>query len=108
MDRRSAIRVLASALAMGGLAVVLSGCFGIPKGTLKNTSVGTVKIEASGAGIVSADAQKTTFKIKCAVCGYEAETMTIDTPVAGKPYTLAWICPTCGHKQQIVVQVVGP
>ena len=88
-----------------GLVAAVSGCYGIPKGTMKQVSVDHVKLTACGAGIVKADAQKTTFKIKCGVCGFEAQEMTIDTPKPGKPYTLKWICPTCGHKQTIVIQV---
>jgi len=100
----TARQVAGAAMAM---LLALSGCGGIPKGTVKETTVGTVKLTAEGAGIVKADAQKTTFQIKCAVCGFEADPMTIDTPAAGKPYTLDWVCPKCGHKQKIVIQVAA-
>jgi hypothetical protein len=107
MKRSSTVVIAVSAVLLAGLALGLCGCYGIPKGTMKNAKVGEATLQATGAGIVSADAQKTTFRIKCAVCGYEPLPITIDTPVAGKPYTLDWVCPKCGHKQKIVIQVGG-
>ena len=106
MDRRSFLKHLLT-LAGGAGTLLLAACYGIPKGTLKEAAVGGVKVKATGAGIVKADARQTTFAIKCARCGYEAPPMTIDTPAAGQPYTLAWVCPRCGHKQTIVIEVVG-
>ena len=89
------------------LALALSACYGIPKGTMKDARAGDVQLSITGAGIVKADAQKTTFKINCAVCGYQSEEMVVDTPTTGKPYTMEWVCPKCGHKQKIVIQVSG-
>ena len=104
--RNIAGSVMSVALA-AGLVLAVSGCFGIPKGTMKDVKVGTVELTVTGAGIVKADAQKTVFKIKCGKCGYETGEMVIDTPVPGKPYILNWVCPRCGHKQKIVIQVAG-
>jgi hypothetical protein len=108
MSNRKMGKMLVSVLALCGLTLALCGCHSIPTGTLGTTTVGSVTITASGAGIVKADAQKTTFKIKCRLCGYETEEITVDTPTAGKPYTMTWICPKCGHKQTIVIQIAGP
>ena len=96
-----------SALVVTGLALALGGCYGIPKGTLQDTQVGDGQLMITGAGIVKADAQKTTIKIKCAVCGYQSEEIVVATPTAGKPYIMEWVCPKCGHKQTIVIQVLG-
>jgi len=99
-------------LALAGAVVVLSGCHGIPQGTspaitMAGAAMGAVTLEATGAGLIKADAQKTSFKIECAMCGYESEVITIDTPVPGKPYTLDWVCPQCGHKQKITIRAVS-
>ena len=107
MKARKVIGMVLSVLVAVGFMVAMSGCFGIPKGTMKTVSVGNMQLEASGAGIVKADAQKVTLKIKCAVCGFQAEEITIDTPAAGKPYILDWVCPKCGHKQKIVINSVA-
>jgi rRNA maturation protein Nop10 len=107
MSSRNGSRILVSVLSMCVLALAIVGCHGIPPGTMQKTTIGAVTIEASGAGIVKADAQTTTFKIKCKVCGYEADPIVIPTPPIGKPYTMTWICPKCGHKQTIVIQTVG-
>lgn len=106
MQRRSFLKLIGAGLLLGGGALLLSGCFGIPKGTMKDATVGTVKLQAAGAGIVNADVQKTTFRIKCQRCGYETGDIVIDTPAAGKPYIMDWKCPNCGHRQNIVIQVV--
>jgi len=108
MSKRTICKMLVSVLALCGLTLALCGCHSIPTGTLGATTVGPLTINASGAGIVKADAQKTTYKIKCRVCGYETEEFTIDTPTKGTPYTMTWICPKCGHKQKIVIQIAGP
>ena len=107
MKMRNAVGVAVSGLAMAGFLFAMSGCHGIPRDTTNEVAIGQVTLQATGAGLIKADAQKTTFKIKCAVCGYEDQPMTIDTPVAGKPYILDWVCPKCGHKQKIVIQVAG-
>ena len=90
---------------ISGSMAVWNGCGGIPKGTVAQLQVGTVQLIATGAGIITANAQKTTFQIKCESCGFEPVAITIDTPVAGKPYTLDWVCPQCGHQQKIVIAV---
>lgn len=95
-------------MVVAAVAVMLAGCFGIPKGTVSEVKVGAVQLKVNGAGIVKADAAKTTFKIKCSRCGFEPEEITIDTPVAGKPYTQDWTCPKCGNKMKIVIEAVGP
>ena len=102
----SVLGLFFSGLAAVGSGLLAGGCFGIPKGTVRNVSVGSRKLKATGAGIVKADAQKVTFKIKCSVCGFKAEEITIDTPTAGKPYTMDWVCPKCEHKQKIVIESV--
>jgi len=95
------------ALVVTGLVLTLSGCFSIPKGTAAAVKAGAVQLNAVGAGIVKADAQTTTFKIKCQRCGYEDKEITIPTPTPGKPYVLNWVCPRCGHKQNIVIEAVS-
>ena len=88
---------------LSGTMAVVNGCGGIPKGTMEQVQVGQMQITAVGAGIVMANAQKTTFRIKCGACGFEPDAITIDTPAPGKPYTLDWVCPKCGHEQKIVI-----
>lgn len=95
-------------LVMAGFVLALTGCHGLPPGTTKNVTVGSSKLEANGAGIVKADAQKITFRIRCTVCGFETGDMTIDTPAPGKPYVLDWVCPKCGHRQKVTISVTGP
>ena len=97
------LRLLVAAV-LAGAALVLSGCYGIPQGTAPSMKVGTVSLQAVGAGLVQADAQTTTFKIKCEECGYEPATITIPTPAPGKPYVLDWVCPKCGHQQKITIR----
>lgn len=87
-----------------GVAGMLSGCFGIPKGTLKVMKTASLAIEAEGAGLVKADSRTVTFRIKCAMCGYEADEITIPTPKPGKPYVLKWTCPECGHNQTVTIE----
>ena len=99
------LRIGMALVVMSGTAVVLNGCGGVPKGTVAQMQTGNLQVTATGAGIVKADAQKITFQIKCGVCGFVTETVTVDTPTAGKPYTLDWVCPKCGHKQKIVISV---
>jgi len=108
MKASKLLSVAAAALLSAGLVLVLSGCGTVPEGTSKNAVVGSVQLEVTGAGIVKADAQKTVFKVKCAMCGFVSDEMTIDTPAAGKPYTLDWVCPKCGHKQKVTIQVATP
>ena len=96
-------------LLLAGTVVTLGGgCHGIPQGTAPTVSVsGAVVLRATGAGLITADAQKTAFKIKCALCGYESEVITIATPTPDTPYTLDWVCPQCGHKQKITIRAVS-
>ena len=49
---------------LSGTMAVVNGCGGIPKGTMEQVQVGQMQITAVGAGIVMANAQKTTFRIK--------------------------------------------
>jgi len=63
------------------------------------------KLKATGATVLESNEKKTTIKIKCAKCGYQSAAIEIDTPTAGKPYTLDWACPKCGHKQKVTVEV---
>ena len=95
------------ALLWVGLVMALSGCFGIPKGTAETADVGKLHLLIKGAGIVKADTEKMTFRIKCRRCGFETEEFTIDTPSVGKPYTLNWVCPKCQNKQTIVIEATG-
>jgi rubredoxin len=108
MNASKLLSLAAAAVLSTGLGLVLSGCGTVPEGANKSAAAGGVQLEATGAGIVKADAQKTVFKIKCAVCGFVSDEMTIDTPAAGKPYTLDWVCPKCGHKQKVTIQVAPP
>ena len=105
MHRRSFMRRIVEVVMAGGLPLFLAGCFGIPKGTTKLFSAGTLRLQAKGAGLVRADPEKTTFKIKCARCGFEGNEVTIPTPTLGRPYSQEWVCPRCGHKQQIIISV---
>lgn len=107
MRTKNGLGMLMSVLVAVGFVIALSGCFGIPKGTMKDVKVGSAQLKASGAGIVKADAQKVTIKIKCAVCGFQTDEITVDTPSSGKPYTMDWVCPKCGHKQKIVIESVA-
>ena len=91
---------------ISGFMLALGGCSTVPKGSASTVQMNGVHLQASGAGIIKADAQNTTFRIKCGVCGKESEELVIPTPLAGKPYTLNYVCPRCGHKQKIVIQAV--
>lgn len=62
-------------------------------------------LKATGAGIIESNEKKTKIKIKCAKCGYLSAEIEIDTPTADKPYTQDWVCPKCGHKQKVTVEV---
>ena len=107
MRSQSVVGVVAVTVLAGVASLLIAGCYGIPKGTMQEVALGNVKLAASGAGIIKADAQKTTFRIKCRVCGYETEEITIDTPAAGKPYAYGFKCPKCGHKQTVVIRSAG-
>jgi hypothetical protein len=99
-----AVLRLAVAAALAGSMLAVSGCYGIPTGTVKKPPVGGVKLKVTPAVIVMADGVKTTYRIRCAVCGCESKEITIDTPRPGKPFTTVWICPKCGHKQQVAIK----
>jgi DNA-directed RNA polymerase subunit M/transcription elongation factor TFIIS len=104
MKKRIILGLVVLGLATGLLFQANAGT-SVPKGAEKEMMAGTIPLEATGCGIVKADEQKTTFKIKCEKCGFEASEIVIDTPTADKPYTIEWTCPKCGHKQTIVIQV---
>ncbi|MFZ2655769.1 MAG: hypothetical protein WAX69_12630 [Victivallales bacterium] len=104
MKPKNSLTIILLLLLSAGLVSALSGCYGIPTGTTAEATVGQLQLKASGAGIVKANAQKTTFKIRCAVCSFQTEEITINTPKPGDPYVLDWICPNCGHGQRIVIE----
>lgn len=105
MKNRIILGFLVLGLAVSGLVINANAGSVVPKGTEKAMQVGTVELDATGCGIVKANEQKTTYKIKCSVCGYESNEISIDTPTADKPYTIVWTCPKCKNKQTIVIQV---
>lgn len=107
MKKMLVLPIMAVCLAIGCVGLFIGGCRGIPTGTAKVVAVGNANLQATGAGIVKVEAGKTTYKIKCSLCGYETETVTIDTPAAGKPYTTTWICPRCGHKQKVAIEIAA-
>ena len=82
----------------------LSGCFGIPVGTTEESTVGQIQLKATGAGIVKANTQKTTYRIRCSSCSFENENKTIITPTVKDTYVMDWLCPNCGHRQIIMIQ----
>jgi predicted RNA-binding Zn-ribbon protein involved in translation (DUF1610 family) len=86
------------------LLSTLSGCYGIPMGTTEESTVGQLQLKATNAGIVKANTQKTTYKIRCSVCGFQNEDKTIITPTVKDTYVKDWLCPNCGHRQIIMIQ----
>ena len=98
---------MGAALALAGLAFVLGGCAGIPDGTVKKVAVGRATVQAEGTGIVKANVQTTTVRTKCGSCGFVTPDMVVGTPLAGRPIVIDWVCPRCGHKQKITIQVGG-
>ena len=96
--------IILSLLISAYLLNFLCGCHGIPKGTVAETTFENIKVKATAAGLVKANQQKTTFKIKCELCGFETEDKTIRTPPLNDYYGLDWLCPNCGHKQIIYIQ----
>ena len=103
---RKNYKLLFSFLALAGFMFVLGGCSTVPKGAARTAQITTGQLQATGAGIDKANENFTTFRIRCGVCGYETGEIVIPTPQAGKPYTLYWTCPHCGHKQTIVIKLV--
>ncbi len=100
------LKLILSLSVIAGFLFLLNGCSTVPKGASRSARITTGQLQASGAGIISADAQTTTFRIKCKVCGFESEPITILTPQTDKPYVLNWTCPKCGHKQTITIQII--
>ena len=107
MTMKKILTGVLSILVMTGLVFALSGCFGIPKGTQESANVGKLHLLIKGAGIVKADTEKTTFRIRCHRCGFVTEEFTVDTTAVGKPYILNWVCPKCQNKQTIVIEATG-
>ncbi|MBN2144877.1 MAG: hypothetical protein JW774_09665 [Candidatus Aureabacteria bacterium] len=105
MIRNKRIRKISLIFTLLGLVFILGGFSFAPDGTMKEVKLGSKTLVARGAGIVKADYNRTTFKIKCTTCGYENEVLVIDTPQAGNPYTLDWNCPKCGEKQTIQIEL---
>jgi DNA-directed RNA polymerase subunit M/transcription elongation factor TFIIS len=71
----------------------------------KKEEAASSSLKVTGATVIESNATKTKIKIKCAKCGYLSAEIEIDTPTAGKPYTQDWVCPKCGHKQKVTVEV---
>ena len=104
MKSKNVLAIIVLALLSAGLLSALSGCYGIPKGTTEEATVGQLQLKVTGAGIVKANAQETTFRIRCSFCSFLDEERTISTPKPGAPYVLDWVCPNCGHRQKIVIE----
>ncbi|MFA6566807.1 MAG: hypothetical protein WCS96_01210 [Victivallales bacterium] len=104
MKLKNTLEIILFSLLSAGLMSALSGCYGIPKGTTGEAAVGQLQLKATSAGIVKADTQKTTYRIKCSLCSFENENKTILTPTVDNPYVLDWLCPNCGHRQIIMIQ----
>jgi predicted RNA-binding Zn-ribbon protein involved in translation (DUF1610 family) len=107
MKISSCVEKFVLAFIIAGLLFVASGCSAMPKGTVKNVTVGTVQIVITGAGIVKSDEKSTTYRIKCQKCGFKSEEVVIETPGLDKPYAIEWVCPRCGRKQKILIKVAG-
>lgn len=103
-------RIINSAVVVvfvASMVAVVCGCSSMPSNTRKKLTVGPTKIIAVGAGLAKADARTTTYKIRCADCGFEdEEARIIATPTAAKPYGTIWVCPKCAHRQNIDVKVM--
>lgn len=100
-------RGILPALGLAGVVVMLAGCAGLPRGTQPVIHVGRLQLAAGGAGMVGADTEKATFRIKCGRCGFEPESFTVDTPSVGRPYHLNWVCPRCGKRQAVHIEASG-
>jgi hypothetical protein len=101
---------IASIGIMVGLMVTLAGCSpgSSPEGAPTEAQTGTGNIQATGAGIMYADANNITYSTKCSVCGTAGETKTIPTPTAKRPYKTSWSCPQCKHRQMIMFKLRQP
>lgn len=104
MKLKNTLSLIVLAVLSAGLMSALSGCYGIPAGTTEEVTVDQLRLKATGAGIVKADARKTTYKIRCALCGFQNEDKIILTPTVKTPYIIDWLCPNCGHGQIIMIQ----
>jgi DNA-directed RNA polymerase subunit RPC12/RpoP len=107
MKIRNYVEKFVFAFIVFGLLLATSSCSAMPKGTVKNVTVGTMQIVITGAGIVRSDEKTVTYKIQCQKCGHKSEEITIPIPAPDKPYTIEWVCPNCGHKQKIEIKVVS-
>lgn len=103
---RTKLKFLLSLSVLAGFLFLFNGCSSVPKGAARTAQITAGQLQISGAGIVRADAETVTFRIKCKRCGFESEPITILTPQADKPYVLNWTCPNCGHKQTITIKLV--
>ncbi|HBC85615.1 MAG TPA: hypothetical protein DCZ94_01545 [Lentisphaeria bacterium] len=108
MKSKNALAIIVLALLSTGLMSVLSGCwtgyYGIPEGTKQEFAIGQLHLKATGAGIVTASEQKTTFRIRCSMCGFINPDMTGDTPKMGDTFKMMWACPECAHIQIIRIE----
>ena len=102
--RRLFIRTLFAGTAVSLLAAAQSGCRPAAEPAAP-VGANIPQLKAAGAVVVAAGSQKTTIKIRCLKCGFLSEEIEIDTPKAGQPYTQAWTCPKCGHKQTVTVEL---
>ncbi|HPB11180.1 MAG TPA: hypothetical protein PLU38_08670 [Kiritimatiellia bacterium] len=105
--RRLFVRTVMTGAAVSLLAAVQSGCqpAAEPARPAAPAGAGIPKLKAAGAVVIAADSQKVTIKIRCQKCGFLSEEIQIDTPKAGQPYTQAWTCPKCGHKQTVTIEL---
>ncbi len=104
MKHKNTSAIIILALLSSGLLTALSGCYGIPKGTTETATVEQLQLKATGTGIVRANAKKTTYMTRCAVCGFQNVEKTILTPKPENTYIIDWLCPNCGHSQIIMIQ----
>jgi predicted RNA-binding Zn-ribbon protein involved in translation (DUF1610 family) len=104
VKQKNTSAIIALALLSAGLLSVLSGCYGIPKGTTELATVEQLQLKATGTGIVRANVKKTTYMTRCAVCGFQNVEKTILTPNPDNTYIRDWLCPNCGHNQIIMIQ----
>ena len=104
MKFKNPLAVILLTLLSSALLSALNGCFGIPVGTTEESTVGQLQLKATNVGIVKANTQKTTYKIRCSVCGFQNENKTIITPTVRDTYVMDWLCPNCGHRQIIMIQ----
>ena len=104
MKHKNILAIIVSTLLSTGLLSILSGCYGIPKGTTETATVEQLQLKATSAGIVKANTLKTTYQVRCAVCSFQSDEKTIRTPKPDNTYIVDWLCPNCGHSQIIMIQ----